>query len=221
MFAVFLPLVAYEDECLKGSCLAGAWDMYMKKQLKLLMIGGLSAMLCSCDLSQIPGLDGKLSTEDSKAIGAACRHAGRALEDCFVLNPTGHQSGIFDGWKEMNDYMLSNQIEVVKPEIPVTVAQQTHEKTQQHEEKVEDKSAHGEKTPKKEAGVKAGADGAEGHGGAVSRPRWSPKSVGAESSNAEDGTSETPKSEKVVEKKPRLWERSKDKADHSNTKPQI
>lgn len=195
----------------------------MKKQLKVLMITGLSAMLCSCDLSQIPGLDGRLSTEDSKAIGAACRHAGRALEDCFVLNPKGHQSGIFDGWKEMNDYMLSNQIEVVKPEIPVTVVQQNHGQTQeQHEEKGDDKSAHGEKNPKKEAGVKEGAEGAEGHGGAaVSRPRWTPKAGGAELSNGDGAKVDAPKSEVVVEKKPKPWERSKDKAESSKTKTQI
>ncbi len=74
-------------------------------------------MLSSCDLSQIPGLDGKLSIEDSKAVGAACRHSGRALEDCFALNPKTHPAGVFEGWRDMNDYMLANEIEVVKPEI--------------------------------------------------------------------------------------------------------
>lgn len=87
------------------------------KKLKILMVAGAATMLSSCDLSQIPGLDGKLSIEDSKAVGAACRHSGRALEDCFTLNPRTHQAGVFDGWRDMNDYMLANEIDVVKPEI--------------------------------------------------------------------------------------------------------
>lgn len=91
-------------------------DWIMKK-LKILMVAGAATMLSSCDLSQIPGLTGKLSMEDSKAVGAACRHSGRALEDCFTLNPNTHQSGVFEGWRDMNDYMLANEIEVVKPEI--------------------------------------------------------------------------------------------------------
>jgi len=87
------------------------------KKLKILMVAGAATMLSSCDLSQIPGLDGRLSIEDSKAVGAACRHSGRALEDCFALNPNSHQAGVFEGWRDMNDYMLANQIETVKPEI--------------------------------------------------------------------------------------------------------
>ncbi len=87
------------------------------KKLKILMVAGAATMLSSCDLSQIPGLDGRLSLEDSKAVGAACRHSGRALEDCFALNPNSHQAGVFEGWRDMNDYMLANQIETVKPEI--------------------------------------------------------------------------------------------------------
>lgn len=87
------------------------------RKLKILMVAGAATMLSSCDLSQIPGLTGKLSMEDSKAVGAACRHSGRALEDCFTLNPNTHQSGVFEGWRDMNDYMLANEIEIVKPEI--------------------------------------------------------------------------------------------------------
>lgn len=74
-------------------------------------------MLSSCDLSQIPGLDKRLSLEDSKAVGAACRHSGRALEDCFAMNPNTHPAGVFEGWRDMNDYMTANKIETVTPEI--------------------------------------------------------------------------------------------------------
>lgn len=211
IFCRYLVRLVCDEGVLCWWRVAGHKDM---KKLKILIVSGLSLMLCSCDLSQIPGLDGKLSSEDSKAIGAACRHAGRALEDCFVLNPKGHQSGIFDGWKEMNDYMLSNQIEVVKPEIPVHVVQQDQEQAEQehHEDKAEEKitgkSAHGEKPPKKEAHAKEGAE----ESSAVSRPRWTPKALGAESSSEEGSKPVLEKSEKVVEEKPKPWERNKDKA---------
>jgi hypothetical protein len=106
-------------------------DWIMRK-LKILMVAGAATMLSSCDLSQIPGLAGKLSMEDSKAVGAACRHSGRALEDCFALNPNTYQSGVFEGWRDMNDYMLANQIEVVKPEIRTSAFKQEKASVDSH-----------------------------------------------------------------------------------------
>ena len=55
---------------------------------------------------------------DAKAIGGACRHAGRALEDCYNLTPKASKAAIFAGWREMNDYMTQNKIEVVLPTVP-------------------------------------------------------------------------------------------------------
>ena len=52
---------------------------------------------------------------DGKAVGGACRHAGRAIEDCYDLNKKADKAAIFAGWREMNDYMRENQIEVVPP----------------------------------------------------------------------------------------------------------
>ncbi|WP_325482171.1 hypothetical protein [Piscinibacter sp.] len=57
---------------------------------------------------------------DGRAVGAACRHAGRALEDCYALNRRADKAAIFAGWLEMNDYMRENKIE---PVAPVLVAQ--------------------------------------------------------------------------------------------------
>lgn len=53
---------------------------------------------------------------DGRAIGAACRHAGRAIEDCFGMNKKADKAAVFAGWKEMNDYMRENNIEVVPPQ---------------------------------------------------------------------------------------------------------
>lgn len=57
---------------------------------------------------------------DARAIGGACRHAGRALEDCYALNPEAGKAAVFAGWKEMSDYMRENKIEEVKPVIART-----------------------------------------------------------------------------------------------------
>ncbi|WP_239061756.1 hypothetical protein [Ideonella livida] len=54
---------------------------------------------------------------DGKAIGAACRHAGRAIEDCYTLNAKGDKAAIYAGWREMDDYMRENKIEPVAPVI--------------------------------------------------------------------------------------------------------
>jgi len=62
--------------------------------------------------------DGKAVEAEGKAIGAACRHAGRALEDCYQINPKAPKAAIFTGWKEMNDYMTEQKLEIIKPSLP-------------------------------------------------------------------------------------------------------
>lgn len=59
---------------------------------------------------------------EGKAIGAACRHANRAIEDCFTMNRRAEKAAIFAGWKDMNDYMRENKIEPVTPQGAVPVA---------------------------------------------------------------------------------------------------
>ena len=61
---------------------------------------------------------------DGKAIGGACRHAGRAIEDCYVLNRRADKAAVYAGWREMNDYMRENKLEPVAPQLSAdTVAQ--------------------------------------------------------------------------------------------------
>ncbi|PRC94608.1 hypothetical protein [Solimicrobium silvestre] len=59
---------------------------------------------------------------DARATGSACRQAGRALEDCYSMNPTAPRAAVFSGWKDMNDYMRENKMEVVKPEAEMAKA---------------------------------------------------------------------------------------------------
>lgn len=78
------------------------------------------ALLAGCD--QL-GIESAATTAakreaEGKAIGGACRHAGRAIEDCYTLNRKADKGAIFAGWREMNDYMVENKIEVVQPVLP-------------------------------------------------------------------------------------------------------
>ncbi|HEX3138836.1 MAG TPA: hypothetical protein VHQ87_02205 [Rhizobacter sp.] len=52
---------------------------------------------------------------EGKAIGGACRHAGRAIEDCYAMNRKADKASVFAGWRDMNDYMRENKIEAVPP----------------------------------------------------------------------------------------------------------
>jgi hypothetical protein len=52
---------------------------------------------------------------EGRAIGGACRHAGRAIEDCYALNKKADKASVFAGWRDMNDYMRENKIEDVPP----------------------------------------------------------------------------------------------------------
>lgn len=77
-------------------------------------------MLGGCDLLGIEGASVVAARHEAegKAIGAACRHAGRAIEDCYVLNRKADKGAVFAGWREMNDYMRENQITEVAPQLP-------------------------------------------------------------------------------------------------------
>jgi hypothetical protein len=58
---------------------------------------------------------------DGKAVGAACRHGGRAIEDCFTLNKRVDKAAIYAGWREMDDYMRENKMEAVAPSLGAPV----------------------------------------------------------------------------------------------------
>lgn len=84
-----------------------------------------AALLGGCDLFGTQELERLVAAReaDGRAIGAACRHAGRALEDCYALNGRAEKAAVFAGWREMNDYMRENKIEVVPPQQPAQAPQ--------------------------------------------------------------------------------------------------
>ena len=73
--------------------------------------------LAGCDMLGIdsPEKIAAARDADGKAIGGACRHAGRAIEDCFTIYRKSDRAAIFAGWRDMNDYMRENKIEPVPP----------------------------------------------------------------------------------------------------------
>jgi len=88
--------------------------MYPKISPTLVRLLAASAvlLLAGCE---IPGLgpDPRIVQREAeaKAIGGACRHALRGLEDCFTLNPKAAKASVFAGWKDMDGYMRENKIE--------------------------------------------------------------------------------------------------------------
>ncbi len=80
--------------------------------LRLLLIPVLALLLAACD---IPGLgpDPRIAQREAeaRAIGGACRYALRGIEECYQLNPKALKTAVFDGWREMDQYMRDNKLE--------------------------------------------------------------------------------------------------------------
>ncbi len=77
----------------------------------------LLVLLAGCDQLGIetPAQTQARAEAEGKAIGGGCRHAGRALEDCYENNKRASKAAIFSGWRDMDAYMRENRIEVVAP----------------------------------------------------------------------------------------------------------
>ena len=100
--------------------------MTRRHALVVLLFG--SSLLAGCDmLGGALGIESPEKTAaareaDGKAIGSACRHAGRAIEDCYALNKKAEKASVFAGWRDMNDYMRENKIDPVAPQLGTQVA---------------------------------------------------------------------------------------------------
>jgi hypothetical protein len=87
-------------------------------QLAFLLALACSGLISGCDKGDAnKDSDRELSLKegDARATGSACRQAGRALEDCYKMNPDSDRASVFAGWRDMNDYMRENKMEDVKP----------------------------------------------------------------------------------------------------------
>jgi hypothetical protein len=106
----------------------------------------LTALLGGCDMLGIetaPQVAEKKEAE-GRAIGSACRHAIRSIEDCFGSNPKAGKAAVFAGWKDMDTYMRENQIVGMPnaPKAPDAAA------TEAEPEAAEPEAAHGKKAVK-------------------------------------------------------------------------
>lgn len=83
------------------------------------LIAAATLALAGCDQLGIesPEKVAAARAAEGSAIGGACRHAGRAIEDCYSLNKKADKAAIFAGWRDMNDYMRENKIEAVPPQL--------------------------------------------------------------------------------------------------------
>jgi len=84
----------------------------------LLLLAALALTGCERLGLEDPAKVAASAEAEGKAIGASCRNAGRGLEDCYQRNPKAIKAAIFAGWKDMNDYMVQNKIEVILPPPP-------------------------------------------------------------------------------------------------------
>lgn len=107
------------------------------------------SLLGACDLqSLLKNSKVEAREAEGRAIGSACRHSGRALEDCYALNPKVVKAAIFTGWRDMDAYMRENNISAV----PSTLTGQAAEPTAAPEEAENgDNAATGDAAPSEEA----------------------------------------------------------------------
>ncbi|MBV5297649.1 MAG: hypothetical protein JZU64_05795 [Rhodoferax sp.] len=87
---------------------------------RLLLIAVAALLLSACDLLGL-GPDPRIAQKeaDAKAIGGACRHGLRSIEDCYTLNKGINKAAIYAGWREMDEYMRENKLEGLRAEIPL------------------------------------------------------------------------------------------------------
>jgi hypothetical protein len=95
----------------------------MSRPLTCLVVVVAALQLAGCDMIgaqlgiESPEKVAAARDADGRAIGGACRHAGRAIEDCYTLNRKADKAAVFAGWRDMNDYMRENKIEAVAPQL--------------------------------------------------------------------------------------------------------
>lgn len=84
----------------------------------LLLLIPLLSLLTACEQLGVESAAqiNQRADEEGKAIGGACRHAGRALEDCYRMNSRAPKAAIFTGWRDMDGYMRENKIDEVPPQ---------------------------------------------------------------------------------------------------------
>jgi hypothetical protein len=89
------------------------------RRLAVPLVASIVVLLAGCDALGIESAEKIAAARqaDGRAIGSACRHAARAIEDCYAIYRKADRAAIFAGWRDMNDYMRENKIEPVAPQL--------------------------------------------------------------------------------------------------------
>lgn len=111
---------------------------------------GAAALLAGCDQLGIedPAKVAAAKEADGKAIGGACRNALRAIEDCYALNPKAQKAAVYEGWREMDEYMRENKLEGTRPQVANAAAAKPADSASDGEEEAAPRSAKGKVTDK-------------------------------------------------------------------------
>lgn len=89
-------------------------------RILILACSACLSLLAGCDQLglETPQVLSQKKEAEAKAVGAGCRQTGRAIEDCYAINPKASKAAVFTGWREMDEYMRENKLEIV----PSTIA---------------------------------------------------------------------------------------------------
>ncbi|WP_416759052.1 hypothetical protein ACNI65_20515 [Roseateles sp. So40a] len=111
---------------------------------------GAAALLAGCDQLGIedPAKVAAAKEADAKAIGGACRNALRAIEDCYALNPKAQKAAVYEGWREMDEYMRENKLEGTRPVVANAQASRPAAAASDEEESPSPRSAKGQVSEK-------------------------------------------------------------------------
>ena len=96
----------------------------LRKLLSAATLCILLLNLAACDqIQQKMGIEDPAAKEarteaEGKAVGGACRHSGRAIEDCYAIYTWLPKAAIYTGWRDMDGYMRENKIETIEPVLP-------------------------------------------------------------------------------------------------------
>jgi len=91
---------------------------------RLLPAFAFLVLLTGCDVIQQemgiedPAAKAARTEAEGRAVGAACRQSGRAIEDCYAIYHWLPKAPIFAGWQDMDGYMRTNKMESVEPQLP-------------------------------------------------------------------------------------------------------
>jgi hypothetical protein len=113
--------------------------------LRLLLPLVMALPLAACEQLGVetPAQTSARQEAEGKAVGGACRHAGKALEDCYKTSPKTSKAAIYTGWRDMDLYMRENKIEVVPTQEAINRAEQKSDRDKEAEEPAASPPAEG------------------------------------------------------------------------------